>query len=407
MAQGSGGLRDGRRVRVLAIADTDSYLKWSVATLRAMPASWDTSAVLLASPVSPSAAQVRAAGASEVPTLHAARLLTSLRRQRPDVVLLACTGPVVEVLTGLPGLSRGRRRPVLVTGLPGLHVAPTWRALRRRARCDLLLAHSHAEVEELTKLAAADAPGLVIGLGRLPFLPTGSGTSDGTDVVFAAQARVPAARGERESVLRALAALEPAGCAVVKLRAGPGEQQTHHETWPYPTLWRDLVRRGEVEADRVRFVAGSMADALSTARVLVTVSSTAALEAMAHGVPVAVLTDFGVSAELLNAVFTGSGCLASLDDVREGRWHRADPAWLRRHYLHPAAEEDWLVQLEALVARRSAVGLPRRVFRPSGSRWSSARGWARVLLPGWARRRLGPPARGRRARGPRPDRRAG
>lgn len=81
---------------------------------------------------------------------------------------------------------------------------------------------------------------------------------------------MPASRGEREAVLRALAALEPAGCAVVKLRAGPGEQQTHHEVWPYPRLWQDLVRSGEVEAHGCPSSPGSLADALATARALVT-----------------------------------------------------------------------------------------------------------------------------------------
>lgn len=381
-------------MRVLAVADSDSYLKWSVATLGAMPAAWSRSQVLVRSPVTPSAAQVQAAAGRDVTVLGLPGLVARVRRERPDVVLLACTGPTVEVLTGLPGLGRGARRPVLVTGLPGLHVDPTVRALRHRSRCDLFLAHSHAEVEALTGLRSAYAPGLDIGLARLPFLSAPAVTiAAGTrsdypgespppgDVVFAAQAQVPERRADREAVLRALAALPPAGSAVVKVRAGPRESQTHHERWPYPLLWHDLVRRGVVESGAVRFAAGSMADALVSARALVTVSSTAALEAVARGLPLAVLTDFGVSPGLLNSVFAHSGCLASLADVRAGRFRRPGAAWRHRHYFHPAAHDDWLARIDGLLAEREAGGLPARPSQRTGSRLGSWRRRARLLLP--------------------------
>ncbi|MFP5282281.1 MAG: DUF6716 putative glycosyltransferase [Actinomycetes bacterium] len=391
-------------VRVLAVADSDSYLKWSVATLAALPVGWRGEQVLVASPVAPSANQVRAAAGAVVPTLSLGRLLARILRERPDVVLLACTGPVVEVLAALPVLSRARRRPVLVTGLPGVHDPPTVRAVRHRARCDVFLAHSHAEVEGVAALAEVHAPGLQVALARLPFLGGGDPATQDvqparTEVVFAAQATVPGPRAEREAVLRGLAALHPPGTAVVKLRAGDGEAQTHHEPWPYPALWRDLVARGEVEPGQVRFRAGSMAEALNRARALVTVSSTAALEAIGRGVPVAVLRDFGVSPAQLNQLFVGSGCLATLEDVRAGRFPPADPGWAERHYFHPRADDDWEPRLRSLLDRRAAGGLAARRIRPSGragSPWRRApwrrapwRWVARLMLPRWALRRAG------------------
>ena len=53
-------------VRVLAIADTDSYLKWSAATLDALPTSWGSAQLLIENPVMPSAAQMQAACACRV-----------------------------------------------------------------------------------------------------------------------------------------------------------------------------------------------------------------------------------------------------------------------------------------------------------------------------------------------------
>ena len=64
---------------------------------------------------------------------------------------------------------------------------------------------------------------------------------------------------------------------------------------------------------RVTFNQGSMRAALERAGGLVTVSSTAALEAMAAGVPVVMLNDFGVNHTMINTVYAESGCLGTLD----------------------------------------------------------------------------------------------
>src|SRR4051794_37010052 len=174
----------------------------------------------------PSPAQAAAAGQAldgpvEVRTLALPALLALLRRERPDVVLLACTGPLVRALTGL-SLLRGPRRPVLLTGLPGISIPASSRAVLLRRSCDLFVVHSHRERAEFARVAADVAPGLAFGLARLPFLPVTDGAVLPTPVpgdaaaplVFASQALVPPEREQREQVLRALAAATP---AVVKL----------------------------------------------------------------------------------------------------------------------------------------------------------------------------------------------
>ena len=344
---------------MLAVADTDSYLKWGAATLDAMPAHWRTTQVVVDNPVRPSAAQVAAATARPVEVLDRAALLRRIRAERPDVVLLACTGPVVSTLSNAWVLT-GPRRPLLVTGLPGISVPATRRAVRARSRCDLMLLHSHREVDEFRAKAAAHWPGLAFGLARLPFLPplapVRRTTAEG-DLVFAAQAKFPRDREDRERVLLALAATPR---TVVKLRAVAGEEQTHREAWSYPELHAGLVAAGSPGVAGVRLAGGSMRDALGRARGLVTVSSTAALEAMALGLPVLLLSDFGVEPSLSNVVFEGSGCFGTLADLRAGRLVHPDPAWLAANYFHPDAENDWLEAVERLLALRAAGGLPVR-----------------------------------------------
>jgi hypothetical protein len=384
--------------RVIAISDSDSYLKWSVATLRALPASWSSTQLVVRNPVLPSPEQARAAAGGPVPVLSYPALMRLLRQESPDVVLLAASGPVVSALIAAPAL-RAVDRPVLVTGLPGISVPATPRAITLRAGCNLFLLHSHTEIAEFSALADQLSVPTTFGLTTLPYLVRRPDDPDlpppGADLLFAAQAKVPPARADREQILLALA---EAGSAVVKLRALSTEWQTHHEPWPYPRLYADLVRQRRVAPDAVRFASGSMDEALAQARGLATVSSTAALEAIAAGRPILVLRDFGVSAEMINTVFQGSGCLGTLADLAAGRLFTPDPAWMTANYFHPAVDNTWLSRLDQLLADRAAGRLERGAA-PTGSRWVRARRRLRLAVPPslWSRIQ---PLRARVPRGP-------
>lgn len=86
-----------------------------------------------------------------------------------------------------------------------------------------------------------------------------------------------------------------------------------------------------------RLVYGNMGEVLDDADLLVTVSSTAALESLHRGIPTAVLTDLGIREALGNHHFLGSGCLASWDQLDEGLLPRADPDWLADQGVAPIA----------------------------------------------------------------------
>ncbi|QNA93449.1 MULTISPECIES: DUF6716 putative glycosyltransferase [unclassified Microbacterium] len=185
-----------------------------------------------------------------------------------------------------------------------------------------------------------------------------------TDIVFAAQALVPATRAERAEIAATLvraAQAEPGRRVVVKLRSRPGESETHLEREPYQDL---LPHR---RPQNLVYSYEPMATALETAAGLVTVSSTAAIEATALGVPVIALDSFGVSKSLLNTVFVGSGLLGGRSEVVAGRFRHPHPDWLRDNYFHPEAESTWWERVERLVALRRSGPFPRAVWRLPGA----------------------------------------
>ncbi|WP_448720997.1 DUF6716 putative glycosyltransferase [Microbacterium natoriense] len=377
------------QLRVVAVADADSFVKWSASLLGSVPGI-RPHLLLVKTPLTASAAQERTAlagaglDASAVSRITFREAAGWLEAQRPDVVLLAGRGPFVRLMGRV--IDTLSRRPVTVAGLPGMAIPAQRGALEYRRHADLLVVHSHREERAFEELGRRIGVQVPTALATLPFAKTrarmlspelarvsgGRGAlvaerpAEGllrpaaTDLVFASQALVPMDREERAEIAATLvkaAKADPDRRIVVKLRSRPGEAETHLEHDAYT----DLLE-GRRPSNLV-FSYDSMADALSTAAGLVTLSSTAAIEAVALGVPVIALDSFGVSKSLLNTVFVGSGLLGGRSEVVAGRFRHPHPNWLRDNYFHPQVESTWWQRVEELVAQRRAGALAARPVR--------------------------------------------
>lgn len=411
MTGASGSGSDG--LRVVAIADADSFVKWSASLLGSVPGI-RPHLLLVQTPLTASVEQQRTALAGtgmlsdQVTRVAFAQAAAWLDGQRPDVVLLAGRGPFVRLMGRvIDGLVR---RPVVVAGLPGMAIPAQRGALDYRRHVDLLVVHSHREERAFAELGRRIGVQVPTALATLPFArsrsrmlaadrarvlaadtghPAGTLVAErpaessavrmpATDIVFAAQALVPVGRDERAEIAATLvraAEADPDRRVVVKLRSRPGESETHLERDPYLDLLP--VRR----PDNLVVSYASMASALSTAAGLVTVSSTAAVEAVALGVPVIALDSFGVSKSLLNTVFVGSGLLGGRSEVVAGRFRHPHPDWLRDNYFHPSAHSTWWEHVEQLVALRRAGALPAKKV-PAARGGAMHEAWHRASVLG-------------------------
>ncbi|WP_203579264.1 DUF6716 putative glycosyltransferase [Microbacterium hibisci] len=364
------------RPRVVAIADTDSYVKWAAALVGGVGERWDASLLVLETPLVVSDTQLEAAlrgsglPRNRVERVTYARLAARVAELRADAVVIGARGPLVRVLAR--ELAALDPRPVVVTGLPGISIPATRKAVVYRLQADLFVVHSRREVREFGALSARTGYAHRYALATLPFargarvaggVPVGGPDATRTDLVFATQAKVPAERADRLRVARLLvraAAADPSRRVVVKLRAATGEHQTHAEQDSYPEL---LASLGPLPANLVTST-GSMHDALATAEGLVTVSSTAAIEAIAGGIPVIALDTFGVSPQLINETLADADLLAGEDDVVARRFRHPDPEWLDDNYFHAPQADDWVDGVEDLLAQRATGTLPSRSAFP-------------------------------------------
>ncbi len=404
-----------RPLRVVGVADTDSYVKWTAALLGGAPPEWETSLVVLETPLVVSDRQLASAlsgsgtDAATAVRRTLAEFEASLVADPPDAVVIGARGPLVRVVAR--AVAASAPSAVITTGLPGVAIPATRRALVYRAQCDLFVVHSHRERRAFRAVAAEAGFAQEFALATLPFAARRGTNSTETsandqptphfglsapesvesgpttardDLVFAAQALVPRERADRMRLARLLvraANTDPSRRVVLKVRGTATEAQTHAEADALPDL---IAKLGPTPPNLVvSHVA--MHRALDTAAGLVTISSTAAIEAVARGIPVIALDTFGVSRPLINEVFEGSGMFGDEDDVVARRFRHPDAAWLTDDYLHDPADDDWAEQVASLVALRRAGRLPQRPpFARRGGRARDA--WERRLVLGSADR---------------------
>ncbi|MGW1728471.1 DUF6716 putative glycosyltransferase [Streptomyces sp. NPDC002306] len=357
-------------LRVAVLADSDTRWKWGALTAkRTVPTNTGETDIrldgyLLRGRATPTARQLQEVGvhADSLREVTAVEFLRAMDEESYDVLVIALVGGGVQaMLHGLRHVWADRaNRPVVVTGYVGVVYEKLADGLLLRHGADLVLANSRQDADRFRGVyegVGADAS--AVTEVALPFLGGApyTGEHDPYTVVFAAQPSVPASRRERTYLLERLirhARKHPEREVLLKLRSKPGEHTTHIEELPY----QKLVQRADPPSN-FRLVYGHMGEVLDRTDLLVTISSTAALEALHRRIPTVVLTDLGVREVLGNHHFVGSGCLASWDQLDAGHRPTPDEEWVARQGV--AADGSYDTAFDAARAR-----ITKLLDRPGG-----------------------------------------
>ncbi|MEV6397796.1 DUF6716 putative glycosyltransferase [Streptomyces sp. NPDC051907] len=385
--------RTSEAVRVAVLADSDTRWKWGALTARRITPhpSIELSGFLLRGRATPTARQLAEVGASadDLREATGGEFLRAVRDGQYDVVVLALVGGAVQaMLHGLAALELPRR-PVVVTGYVGVVYEKLADGLLLRHGADVVLANSRHDADRFRAVyegVGADASSVTEA--ALPFLGGApyAARADRDTVVFAAQPSVPESRADRTYLLRRLvehARLHPGREVLLKLRSKPGEHTTHLEELPYQRL-ADKLPGGL--PPNLSLVYGHMGEVLDRTDLLVTVSSTAALESLHRRIPTAILSDLGVREALGNHHFLGSGLLTSWDQLDGGRRPDPDPQWLDRQGV--AADGSYASAFDTARARVAELLTKRELPRIAPYYTpATAPGYLPALL---ARHHLGP-----------------
>lgn len=231
-------------------------------------------------------------------------------------------------------------RPIFVTAYPGIVFRELLNGLLDRHPVDLLLLNStedkrkYDDVCRALKISSDNA--LVTGLPLLWMMPSRFKKSDPTGneikIVFFEQPSVPNSLLQRRYLAHALKILAsnlPFAAIVIKPRVGPGEMTLHKNRGDLAEL---------IGANVPPNLTVSYAPAiklLSEASLVLTISSTAAIEAVAMGIPTRIITDLGVNETLGNSYFANSGMLATFQSVTGFEALSADNSWMQSHASLP------------------------------------------------------------------------
>lgn len=304
--------------RALLIAAFDSQLKW-VATVgdELRRRGFSCSVVSPRVRAVPSPTQLAAVGLDQPAVLDWSELIA--RVGAADVVVAALAGPQLQRLTIdlAERLEPGTPGPVLVTGWVGLIYEQITTGYLNRAGCDVVAVNSVGDLTHFLAVAQEldlSADNLV--LSGLPFLgPAALPQRAGPirRVLFADQPTVPASAGERLHVYRRLidyAYAHPEREVLLKPRHRPGED-TFHPMKHHP---EDLLATVDKPAGfRIDYT--PISQILPDVDLLLTMSSTACLEALGVGCRVGLIIDLGVQERYGNHAFLTSGLLRTFDQI--------------------------------------------------------------------------------------------
>ncbi|QES52242.1 hypothetical protein DEJ50_07190 [Streptomyces venezuelae] len=289
---------------------------------------------------------------------------TAPELDQADVIILGTVGGATHAaLHALAYRFQGQwQRPILMTGYVGVVYEKVTDGLLLRAGADIVLANSPFDARRFRETyIPLGIPGSSIVQTALPFLDHRPYDMNRVNarhpytVCFAVQPSVPEDRKGRTYMLRRAiehARLRPGRDVLIKLRSKPGEATTHVETHHYQVLAQQME---ESLPPNLHFVYGNMSDTLDRTDLLVTVSSTAALESMHRGMPTAILSDLGVREIHGNHYFVGSGCVTDWEAIDQGAAPMAHESWTRDQGIRAT---DPFGELRARVAELSGQPLP-------------------------------------------------
>jgi hypothetical protein len=352
----------------LLVAAFDSQLKW-VAGIRdeLVDRGFDCRVVVPDVRSALSAGQIIAAGFDAVALCSWTELIETAVSS--DVVVCGLSGPFTLRLTVdlAARVSPGDPGPVLVTGWVGVIIEKITAGYLDRAGSDVIAVNCVDDLEHFVTVAQhleLDPTNLLLsGLPILGSSAAPSRTGPIRRVLFADQPTVPRPAAERLYLYRRLidyADAHPDREVLLKPRHRPDED-TFHTMKHHP---EDLLA-GVDHPPNFRIDYTPISAILPGVDLLVTMSSTACLEAVGAGCRVGLFLDLGVHERYGNHVFLSSGLLRTFDQLIADDVGHPERSWLGSYFFdRPGTAAEQIVdRVEKLLATGE---------RPSRQIWHSA-----------------------------------
>lgn len=263
-----------------------------------------------------------------------------------------------------------QKRPLLVSAYPGILFRHQLEGMLDRSGVDLLCLNSTKDLDTYTlgcqALGIDFSNAVVTGLPILWDLAPRLQVPERASIVFFEQPSIPANPLQRRYLCKQLLLIAerwPHHPVIFKPRTSSLESTLHRRHGEMATLISELANR----AANLQISLQPASRLLRQCGCAITVSSTAALEAMAMGVSTRIVSDLGVNETLGNHYFVGCEALADFDAIANDPFTpKHDAHWLASHGYCSDASDRFLKALTARLAQP---------LQPLGSAEGGPAGW--------------------------------
>lgn len=352
----------------ILVAAFDSQLKWAGTIRKALEGEDFHCQVVVPNDIrhAVSEGQLADYGGHDVQYLPWADLVT--HALDVDAVVLSIQGPhvsrFVHDLYDAVGTT-GRRPPVTISGWVGVIIEKITAGYLERYATDVIAVNSRSDLRTFRAVAASlDLPTDNLLLSGLPLLNGGVRTADPDapirTVMFADQPTVPSSKQDRLYLYQRLidyARAHPDRTVMLKPRHRVGED-TFHKMKYHP----EVLLEGVAHPDNFRIDYTPVSEQLAGLDLMLTVSSTAALEAVGAGVRTAFVADLDVREQLGNHIFLDSGLLRTFDQLQRDDIGTPRPGWVDDYFFGDGGSSP----AQQIAARARALADAPDRNRPAG-----------------------------------------
>lgn len=253
-----------------------------------------------------------------------------------DFIVIYDTGGMVRRLSYL--LSRKiqslgvSKRPVLITGFPGVVFSEVNTGFTNRSMADFILFSCNYEYDLYKDFCRKNNlyfNGLLWGWN---FSPISKEEHSQRVIVFADQDVIPKDFSDRLFLalkLIELAKENSTNLVILKARTQKGEKRLFNAIYPLDEILTKYFK--DKLPNNLIFEYGDITDYLKIADQLVTVSSTVAIQAIMSNIPTVIISDYGINDINGTSYFKESGCLLSFSELLKGKQPSLNEEWVSSH----------------------------------------------------------------------------
>ncbi|MFT4303205.1 MAG: DUF6716 putative glycosyltransferase [Candidatus Woesearchaeota archaeon] len=243
-----------------------------------------------------------------------------------DILFLLLRGSLVRNISHI--FKFKSKRPLLICSHVGIILRNIDIDLLNRCGVDILITNSKKAFNDMSYLSKKYHLKIKILITKIPFIETRKKKVNNIikTILFAEQSDIPETLDERNYLCEKLIELadrQPKCKILIKIRRKKNEDNVHKTTYHL----EDILKNKKIPKNLI-ITYSPIQELIKKTDLMITISSTAAIESIAYGVKTYIITDFGINTKYGTSYFKGSNIFSNLDNIFNSTNKNIPSEWL-------------------------------------------------------------------------------